>query len=107
MFTDSAKFGSFATLFSCAYKFVLCLLRRMGYHNDRINAPIAGFLSALSLGIETKGRKQLMMILVLSRGVDSAINIIESNGLKIMPSNVKFVGIFVIVNLFLQGCMAM
>lgn len=80
MFLDSAKFGSFVTIFSSAYKFVLCLMRRLGYLDDRINAPIAGFISALSLGIEAKGRKQLMLILVLSRGVDSAINIIESNG---------------------------
>ena len=57
MYKDSAKFGGFACLFSCAYKFVLCLLRRIGYHNDQINAPIAGFFSALSLGIEAKGRK--------------------------------------------------
>jgi hypothetical protein len=57
IYKDSSKFGGFACVFSCGYKFVLCLLRRIGFHDDRINAPIAGFLSALALGIEAKGRK--------------------------------------------------
>ncbi len=77
MYKDSAKFGSFVTIFSGAYKLVLCVLRRMGYEDDRINAPIAGFISALSLGVEAKGCKTIMMILMLSRCVDSGINLIE------------------------------
>ena len=54
IFAGSAKFGGFACLFSCSYKIILCLLRRFGYQDDRFNAPIAGFFSALSLGIEGK-----------------------------------------------------
>lgn len=88
-------------MFSCAYKLVLCALRRLGYHDDRINAPIAGFLSALSLRIEAKGRKQLLLVLVLSRGVDSAINVIEDNGFKVLPANVKYVLVWMLANLFL------
>jgi len=76
-FIDAAKFGGFACVFSSAYKFILCLLRRLGFTNDQVNAPIAGFISAWSLKIEVKARKQLMLILVLSRCVDSAINLIE------------------------------
>jgi hypothetical protein len=106
VFLDAAKFGGFATVFSCAYKLVLCSLRRLGYHDDRINAPIAGFLSALSLRIEAKGRKQLMLVLVLSRGVDSAINVIEAEGIRVVPPNVKYVLIWMGANLLLQGAMA-
>lgn len=106
-YLDSAKFGGFATVFSCAYKVILCLLRRLGYHDDRVNAPIAGFISALSLAIEAKGRKPLLLVLVLSRGVDSLINIGEAKGLGIMPPAAKYVTIFVMANLFLQGCMSM
>jgi hypothetical protein len=101
MYKDSAKFGGFATVFSGAYKLVLCALRRLGYHDDRINAPIAGFCSALSLGIEAKGRKNIMMILMLSRCVDSGINLIEGSGAKIVPSDYKYLGIFIVGNLFL------
>jgi hypothetical protein len=53
------------------------LLRRFGSLDDRINAPIAGFVSALSLAIEGKARKQLFLILMLARGVDSTINLLE------------------------------
>lgn len=55
----------------------------------------------MSLRIEAKGRKQLLLVLVLSRGVDSAINVIEDEGFKIVPSNVKYVLIWMAANLFL------
>ena len=55
-------------------------MRRLGCHHDKINAPIAGFVSAFSLAIDVKPRKQLMMILVLSRAVDAAINVGEDRG---------------------------
>ena len=101
VFLDAAKFGGFATVFSCAYKLILCSLRRLGYHDDRFNAPIAGFLSALSLRIEAKGRKQLLLVLVLSRCVDSFINVIEDEGLKVVPPKVKYILIWMAANLFL------
>ncbi len=93
-------------MFSCGYKAVLCILRRLGYLDDRINAPIAGFISALSLGIEAKGRKALLLVLVLSRSVDSFINLLEEKG-SYLPQKLKFVLIFMAANLLLQGCMAM
>ena len=105
MFMDSAKFGGFATVFSCSYKLILCLMRKMGYLNDRINAPIAGFLSALSLGLEAKGRKNLIMILVLTRAVDSSINLVESTGIKTLDPRWKYALVFVAVNLYLQSRM--
>jgi len=104
---DATKFGLFAAVFSSAYKLLLCSLRRLGYHNDRLNAPIAGFLSALSLRIEAKGRKQLLLVLIMSRAVDSTINLVEDAGYRILPTNVKYVAIFMVVNLLVQGSMAM
>jgi len=32
-------------------------MRRLGQLDDRINAPIAGFISAFSLAVEAKARK--------------------------------------------------
>jgi hypothetical protein len=42
--------------------------------NDRINAPVAGFVSALSVALESNTRKSLFTILVLSRCIDSLLN---------------------------------
>ncbi len=67
-------------MFSSGYKAVLCLLRRHVSHDDRFNAPAAGFLSAFSVALESNSRKSLFVILVLSRCIDSFINIIEENG---------------------------
>lgn len=97
----------FAAVFSSAYKLLLCTLRRFGYHDDRLNAPIAGFLSALSLRIEARGRKQLLLVLILSRAVDSSINLVENAGYRMLPANIKYVLIFMLVNLLVQGSMAM
>ncbi len=47
------------------------------------------------------------MILVLSRGVDSAINLLEDSGKTVIPPKLKYLGIFILCNLFLQGCMGM
>jgi hypothetical protein len=103
---DSAKFGLFACIFSFGYKFILCALRRLGCHNDRINAPIAGFISAFSLALDVKSRKELIMILILSRAVDTCINLGE--GKKIIPVyKHKYVFIWVLFNIFLQSSMAM
>ena len=54
---DSAKFGLFVMCFNTLYKLVLCLMRRLGSLDDRKNAPIAGFISALSLAIDVKNRR--------------------------------------------------
>ena len=104
---DCAKFGGFATLSSVTYKLFLCLFRRIGCNDDRINAPIAGFLSAFSLAIEAKSRKQLFMILMMSRCVDSAINLLEEK--EIIPKfhMYKYLFFFFICNLFLLSSMGL
>ena len=104
---DCAKFGSFATLSSVTYKLFLCSLRRLGCTDDRINAPIAGFLSAFSLAIEAKSRKQLFMILMMSRCADCSISLLEEK--EIIPKfhKYKYLFIFLVCNLFLLSSMGM
>lgn len=70
---ESAIFGLFVMCFHSIYKLVLCLLRRMGSLDDRKNAPVAGFISAFSLIIDVKSRRQLLTVLTLSRALDSAL----------------------------------
>ena len=69
----SAKFGLFLMCFNTLYKLVLCVLRRLGSLDDRKNAPVAGFISALSLMIDAKSRRQLLAVLIMSRAVDSLL----------------------------------
>lgn len=104
---DCAKFGGFAMLSSVSYKLFLCLMRRLGCTDDRINAPIAGFISAFSLAIETKQRKQLFMILMMSRCVDSTINLVEEAGTIPKFHKYKYLLIFCVCNLFLQSSMGL
>jgi hypothetical protein len=54
---ESAKFGLFVMCFNTIYKLVLCVMRRLGSLDDRKNAPVAGFISALSLMIDAKSRR--------------------------------------------------
>lgn len=102
LFKDSAKFGGFTSLFSAAYKALLCLLRRKVSYNDKINAPIAGFLSALSVSVESKSRKALFKILVLSRCVDSILNIGEEKGYIPKLNSIRPVIVWVAASTFLM-----
>ena len=54
---ESSKFGLFVMCFNTIYKLVLCVMRRLGSLDDRKNAPVAGFISALSLMIDAKNRR--------------------------------------------------
>lgn len=90
IFYDCAKFGGFTSVFSSAYKFVLCFLRQCVTQDDRINAPIAGFLSAFSVALETNSRKALFKILVLSRCIDSLINIAEEKGYVPLSRDLRY-----------------
>jgi hypothetical protein len=76
-------------------------MRRLGCHDDRINAPLAGFISAFSLAIEGKARKQLFLILMLARGVDSSINLLEEYEIIPRFNAYKYLVIWVIANVFL------
>jgi hypothetical protein len=53
-------------------------MRRFLTENDKINAPVAGFLSALSLIVDVTSRRQLITVLIMSRFLDTAINFGDS-----------------------------
>ena len=55
-FLDSTRFTLFMSLFNAIYKISLCTMRRQVKTSDKINAPIAGIISALMLIIEAKSR---------------------------------------------------
>ena len=101
---DSAKFGLFLMLFNSLYKLVLCTMRRLGFQNDRINAPIAGFISALSIAFDSKQRRMLFSVLILSRCLETCCNKAETAGLRIPYRSVVF---WVLANCFLQSCYAL
>ena len=77
MICDSAKFGLFLMLFNSLYKLALCLLRRL-FKSDRIAAPIAGFISALSIAFDSKNRRTLFVVLTLSRMIETSCNAIDA-----------------------------
>ena len=93
-------------MLSSSYKIILCVLRRLGSLNDKINAPIAGFFSALSLMIEAPGRKNLMVILVLSRACSCIIELYKNTGLAWLPKRLESAVLFMAVNLWLQSRMS-
>jgi hypothetical protein len=69
--------------------------------DDRINAPIAGFISALSVSFESNSRKSLFTILVLSRCVDSLLNLLEEEGYISKNRNLRFFLIWFFAHVFL------
>lgn len=66
---DGTRFGLFLMCFNTVYKLILCLMRRTG-SKDKVNAPVAGFVSALSLAIDSKHRRRLITMLTISRIFD-------------------------------------
>lgn len=76
---DPVRFGLFLMCFNTAYKLVLCLLRRLGM-KDGINAPIAGFVSGLSIAIDSSNRRELITVLTMSRAIETSFTIGENAG---------------------------
>lgn len=90
--------------FNTAYKLVLCLLRRLGSLDDRTNAPVAGFISALSLAIDSSKRRELITVLTMSRALESSIKIAETQG--IVPAfKHRDLVLWLVSNVFLQSAM--
>lgn len=79
-------------------------MRRLGSKSDKVNAPVAGFVSALSLAIDSGSRRELMTVLMMSRAVDATFNIAEADGVipKLTHRNLI---LWVIANTFLQSAM--
>lgn len=76
---DPVRFGLFLMCFNTAYKLVLCLLRRLGM-KDSLNAPIAGFVSGLSIAIDSSNRRELITVLTMSRAIETSFTIGENTG---------------------------
>jgi hypothetical protein len=65
-------------------------MRRFVSLDDRINAPVAGFISALSVALESNSRKSLFTILVLSRCIDSLLNYLQEEGYLSTNRNLRY-----------------
>ncbi len=63
---DSLKFALFISLLNSIFKAVLCIMRRFS-NNERLNAAVAGGLSALSLLVDSKDRRIFFALVFLAR----------------------------------------
>lgn len=100
---DSGKFALFLMLFNVVYKGVLCLMRNLGWHDDRVNAPVAGFLSALCIAFDQKSRRNLFIILTMSKAIDATITKLETETGKIPYKPLIF---WTVANWFLMNVFA-
>jgi hypothetical protein len=80
---DTVRFGAFLGVLKFLYKSVLCSMRHVRQKDDGLNHFTAGVISGLALKIETKGRKESWSLYFLSRGVDTALRILEEKGYPI------------------------
>jgi hypothetical protein len=55
-------------MMAAIYKAVLCFLRRHS-QNDKRNAAIAGFLSAIAIVIDTKDRRKFISLIIFGRSL--------------------------------------
>ena len=62
------RFALFAAFLNALYKGVLCIMRRF-CSDDRKNAFVAGFLSALSMAIDDKERRKQIALIVFARSL--------------------------------------
>jgi hypothetical protein len=76
-------------------------MRRFVSHSDRLNAPIAGFIAALTCIFEVKSRRQLFTVLMMSRSISMGIQAGETN--EIIPKvHNKGIWLWVITNVITQ-----
>ena len=103
--TDCDTASSAASRYFCCGRFIdPLLLRRFGFYSDNMNAPIAGFISGLSLAIDSSNRRQLVTILTMSRAIESSIRIGEDYG-AIPKLRHRDLLLWLVSNCFLQTCM--
>ena len=103
---DSTRFGLFLMCFNTAYKLVLCLMRRMGSLNDAVNAPVAGFVSGLTLAMDSTNRRQFITVFVMSRAFDSAMRMGEASGVIKNVGRIEWT-IWLTANVFLLSAMGL
>eukprot|EP00353_Schmidingerella_taraikaensis_P019056 CAMPEP_0185624226 /NCGR_PEP_ID=MMETSP0436-20130131/60456_1 /TAXON_ID=626734 ORGANISM="Favella taraikaensis, Strain Fe Narragansett Bay" /NCGR_SAMPLE_ID=MMETSP0436 /ASSEMBLY_ACC=CAM_ASM_000390 /LENGTH=73 /DNA_ID=CAMNT_0028266639 /DNA_START=750 /DNA_END=968 /DNA_ORIENTATION=+ len=63
---------------------ILCLMRRNVTTNDKVNAPVAGFVSALAMMMDVDHRRELITVLTMSRAIENALKIAEEK--QLMPT---------------------
>ena len=97
---DSSRFGLFLMCLNSLYKIILCLMRRFVTHNDKVNAPIAGFFAALTCIFEVKSRRQLLTVLMMSRAIAMGIQSGETNEIIPKVKN-KGIWLWVITNVIM------
>jgi len=78
---DSVRFALFLACMNAAYKAVLCLLRRY-YQDDKVNAFIAGFVSAFPLLIDEKNRRKFIALIFFARSLECLFNAMEKHGIR-------------------------
>lgn len=76
---DNFRFAFFLAIMNATYKLFLCILRRI-VKNDKICAPIAGFIAGLTCRLDLKQRRELMTVLIVSRVADTSYTMAESRG---------------------------
>ena len=102
---DPVRFGLFLMCFNTAYKMILCLLRRFGVR-DGVSAATAGFVSGLSIAIDSSSRRELITVLTMSRAIETSFTIGENNG-TIPKWEHKIFIMWILSNCFLQSAMGL
>ena len=99
---DNLRFALFLAFMCATYKAVLCIFRRI-VKDDRINAPIAGFFAGLFILLDTKKRREFLMVLMLARMSDTACKLIVDHKISPVIPKLDLISWF-ITNCALQYC---
>jgi hypothetical protein len=92
--------------FNAAYKMTLCLMRRLYGKDDRINAPVAGFISAFAMMIDAGHRRELIAVLTMSRAIENGINLCEEKGI-IPKLRHRDLMLWILANCFIGSCVGL
>ncbi|CDW79410.1 UNKNOWN [Stylonychia lemnae] len=77
---DPIKFGLFISVMCALYKSLLCFLRRFS-DNDKINASVAGFVSAFAILLDAKSRRMMIALIFFARALDALVTMLERRGI--------------------------
>ncbi len=92
--------------FNAAYKMTLCLMRRLYGKDDKVNAPVAGFISAFAMMIDAGHRRELIAVLTMSRAIENFINLCEDRG--IVPTlKQRDLILWMLANCFIGSCVGL
>ena len=76
---DNVRWALFLAVMNATYKFFLCIFRRV-FKSDKLASPFAGFLAGLASAIDVKSRRELFLVLLLSRLTDTTYSMAEDRG---------------------------